>query len=195
MIEKEVRRFTNAFIEKLALVFSKLHISPNTMSFISFLVGFAGAYSIALGELTLAFVLIAVSGILDAVDGSIARITNKTSKWGALLDSTLDKIVEIAIFVGIFLFNQSLAIVVMLCIIFMMLSSYTNKHIATFKLKKSDYRPFFYIYTFADRFERLVLVSLALIFPAFMREILYIYVGLVVLSFIHRMIVGYRLLK
>ena len=46
-------------------------------------------------------VLLLVSGFFDVVDGQVARVTKKTSRRGAYLDSVSDKIAESAIFVGI----------------------------------------------------------------------------------------------
>jgi archaetidylinositol phosphate synthase len=49
----------------------------------------------------LAALLILVSGFMDVVDGLVARLSEKTSKRGAFLDSTLDRIGEVAIYAGI----------------------------------------------------------------------------------------------
>lgn len=46
-------------------------------------------------------VLLLISGFFDIVDGSVARITKQTSKKGAFLDSSFDKISEMVIFAGI----------------------------------------------------------------------------------------------
>jgi archaetidylinositol phosphate synthase len=46
-------------------------------------------------------ILLLLSGFFDIVDGSVARVTRKTSKKGAFLDSVFDKIAEVAIFGGI----------------------------------------------------------------------------------------------
>lgn len=46
-------------------------------------------------------ILLLVSGFFDVVDGSVARVTKQTSKKGAFLDSSFDKIAEVTIFAGI----------------------------------------------------------------------------------------------
>lgn len=46
-------------------------------------------------------VLLLISGFFDVVDGSVARVTKQTSKKGAFLDSSFDKISEVIIFAGI----------------------------------------------------------------------------------------------
>lgn len=45
--------------------------------------------------------LLLISGFFDIVDGSVARVTKQTSKRGAFLDSSFDKIAEVIIFAGI----------------------------------------------------------------------------------------------
>jgi len=46
-----------------------------------------------------------ISGLFDILDGSVARAFGKTSKVGAALDITSDRIVEFAIILGLFLIN------------------------------------------------------------------------------------------
>ncbi len=46
-------------------------------------------------------VLLLISGFFDVVDGSVARATKQTSKRGAFIDSSFDKIAEVVIFAGI----------------------------------------------------------------------------------------------
>jgi archaetidylinositol phosphate synthase len=46
-------------------------------------------------------VLLLVSGFLDMVDGAVARVTKMASRKGAFLDSSFDKIAEVAIFAGV----------------------------------------------------------------------------------------------
>lgn len=195
MFEKQLRKATKGLVEGLATPFLALGISPNTISVVSLLVGVVAAYAIASGVLVHAVLLIVLSGVLDGVDGTVARLSGRTSKWGAFLDSTLDKIVEIVLFIGIYFYAPSLALPVMVCISVMMLSSYTNKHIAAFNVQTSGHRPFFYISSFADRTERLLLVVLALLLPAYMEYLLYAYIVLLSLSVFQRIWEGYKLLQ
>src|SRR5919198_471202 len=46
-------------------------------------------------------ILLLVSGFFDIIDGNVARVTKQTSKKGAFLDSSFDKISEVVIFGGI----------------------------------------------------------------------------------------------
>lgn len=53
------------------------------------------------GWLALGAILIAVVVIFDNLDGQVARLTGAESKWGAFLDSTLDRVADAAIFSGV----------------------------------------------------------------------------------------------
>jgi archaetidylinositol phosphate synthase len=78
-------------------------------------------YSFILGG-----ILLLISGFFDIVDGQVARITGKTSKKGAFLDSVFDKIAEVAIFLGILIGGYSQGYIVLLAIGLSLLVSYTR---------------------------------------------------------------------
>jgi len=53
------------------------------------------------GRFLLASLFIGLLALSDLLDGSIARITNSVSQWGAFLDSTLDRVVDAAVLIAI----------------------------------------------------------------------------------------------
>lgn len=87
----------------------------------AFVYGIHMQYSFVIGG-----VLLLISGFFDVVDGQVARITGKTSKKGAFLDSVFDKIAEVAIFLGLLIGNYSEGYLVMLAITLSLLVSYTR---------------------------------------------------------------------
>ena len=90
-------RITNPIIGAL----SKSGIKPNTLTFIGLALNIAAAYVIATGHFLLGGVLVLVSGLFDLLDGALARFTGQTTQFGAILDSTVDRISEAAILCGI----------------------------------------------------------------------------------------------
>jgi len=54
------------------------------------------AYVIATGHFLLGGVLILGSGLFDLLDGALARLTKRTTRFGAVLDSTVDRVSEAA---------------------------------------------------------------------------------------------------
>jgi len=71
-------------------------------------------------------VSILVMGFLDVVDGSVARATNSVSKRGAFLDSTLDRVAEVAIYAGILLGGFASPILALLALSCSLLVSYSR---------------------------------------------------------------------
>ncbi|MDG6957850.1 MAG: CDP-alcohol phosphatidyltransferase family protein, partial [Nitrososphaerota archaeon] len=81
--------------------FAKVEGSPTAWTALGLALSVLAAVAYATaryeGEL-LGGVLILVGGWFDIVDGAVARVTNRTSKRGAFLDSTLDRVAEVALF-------------------------------------------------------------------------------------------------
>ncbi len=101
MLSSLVRQRAQAFLNTLALALNSLGFSPNGLTVIGFLGMCAVGLVLANGWLALGGVLIVLGGIFDALDGSLARLTNRVSKFGAFLDSTTDRFAEGALFLGL----------------------------------------------------------------------------------------------
>jgi CDP-diacylglycerol--glycerol-3-phosphate 3-phosphatidyltransferase len=82
-------------------ILSKIGITPNALTFINLALSIVAAYVIATNHLILGGVLVLVSGLFDLLDGALARFTKQTTKFGAILDSTVDRISEAAILCGL----------------------------------------------------------------------------------------------
>ncbi len=80
---------------------NKSGIKPDTLTFIGLAIDIGAAYVIATGHFPPGGVLILISGLFDLLDGALARFANQTTKFGAILDSTVDRISEAAIFCGL----------------------------------------------------------------------------------------------
>ncbi len=91
-----------------------IRISPNLATIIGGLIGGAAAL-LAISEQWLwAAAIAAFSSLLDGVDGAIAEITNRKSKFGAVLDAVVDRFVELSWFTALALVGADLAAVVSL---------------------------------------------------------------------------------
>ena len=82
-------------------VLSKSGITPNALTLINLALNIVAAYVIATGHFLLGGVLVLVSGLFDLLDGALARFTKRSTKFGAILDSTVDRVSEAAILCGI----------------------------------------------------------------------------------------------
>ena len=83
-----------------------LGVSANTLTYGSLVLAIFAAISAASGHFALAALLVVLSGVLDVFDGVVARATHTVSRYGALLDSTVDRLADglpllgVAIFYG-----------------------------------------------------------------------------------------------
>ena len=78
-----------------------LNINPNIVTLISPFIAVVAAWGFTNHLLILGTLAILLSGFLDVVDGAIARYHNRTSKFGAFLDSTMDRFADAIIYIGI----------------------------------------------------------------------------------------------
>jgi CDP-diacylglycerol--glycerol-3-phosphate 3-phosphatidyltransferase len=79
-------------------------IHPNTITTIGALLVVVSAGAYALGWVRLGGLLLIGSGIVDTLDGQVARNGDQVSRFGAFYDSTLDRVGDGATFIGIAVF-------------------------------------------------------------------------------------------
>jgi len=109
--------------------FARIEKSPTAWTIVGLVVSIlaAAAYSASgYADEALGGVLVLVAGWFDLVDGAVARATGRTSKRGAFLDSTLDRVAEVALFAGILLGGYSTPLYVLLALSASLLVSYTR---------------------------------------------------------------------
>ena len=102
MISASFRQRFRATIEQpVARVFARTGLSPNALTLIGFAVAVVGAILAAQQGWLLAGLVVAFGAVFDLFDGALARATGKTSKFGAFLDSTMDRAGEAVVYIGI----------------------------------------------------------------------------------------------
>lgn len=109
--------------------FAKVATSPTAWTIVGLTASLAGAAAYGSGGYAGEFVggvMVLLSGWFDIVDGAVARVTRKESKRGAFLDSALDRVAEVALFVGILVGGFSYPLVVLLALSASLLVSYTR---------------------------------------------------------------------
>jgi phosphatidylglycerophosphate synthase len=88
------------FLDKPLSSFArKINLNPNVFTIAGFLITAVAAVTIPT-DLFLAGILIIVGGVFDMLDGIIARVNNRTTKFGAFLDSVLDRYSDAFLFIG-----------------------------------------------------------------------------------------------
>jgi CDP-diacylglycerol--glycerol-3-phosphate 3-phosphatidyltransferase len=95
------RNLAHRITDPIVGILSKIGITPNALTLINLALNIGAAYVIATGHFIIGGVLVLVSGLFDLLDGALARFTKQTTKFGAILDSTVDRISEAAILCGL----------------------------------------------------------------------------------------------
>lgn len=83
---------------------SRTGLTPNMLTLLGFLGSLGGATAIATGHFLVGGLVVLFSSVFDLLDGPLARAKGQATPLGALLDSTLDRLSEIALFFGLLLF-------------------------------------------------------------------------------------------
>ena len=90
----EKRDIFKKFYTPVGVAFFKLNISANFVTFLSLLMGTFAALAYYKGKLITAASFLLVSGLLDLTDGTVARLSGKPTKFGAVFDWIADKWVD-----------------------------------------------------------------------------------------------------
>lgn len=93
-------RIINAMVRVLASV----GVHPNILTTIGVTINVASGVLFGLGEFFWAGIVLIVANLFDMLDGNVARLTGNVTRFGAFLDSTLDRVSDIVVFLGIMLF-------------------------------------------------------------------------------------------
>ena len=94
-------RLAERFTTPAAKILSKTGVTPNMLTVMGFLVSIAAAVLIAKEYFLAGGLVVLFAGAFDLLDGPVARVTGKTTKFGGFLDSTLDRLSEAAVLAGI----------------------------------------------------------------------------------------------
>ena len=118
------RNVISAYFESPATrLLAFLRITPNALTAIGLITAIGSGYVISQGYLAIGGVGIVIAGAFDRLDGSLARSTNKTTQFGAFLDSTADRFSEIIILLGILMYFQNNSYPTGVILVYLTLSS------------------------------------------------------------------------
>ncbi len=100
-VRKTVERGLVAALNPIIQWMVRRRVHPNALSTVGFLVTMSSAFAFGYNHIRTAGFLILLGGVFDIFDGRVARATGLSSTFGAFYDSTLDRISEIAVYVGL----------------------------------------------------------------------------------------------
>lgn len=130
---EHLRAFFTGLFTPLARLLLRLNVSPDAVTVIGTLgVVVAALWFFPRGDLLVGVLVITAFVFSDLLDGTMARLSGRTSSWGAFLDSTLDRMGDSAIFGGLVLYfgwvvdSRVLTALALYCLVTGWLTSYTR---------------------------------------------------------------------
>ena len=159
MLQSSWREPVGKIIDPIARLLIRFKISANLISF----TGGIGATGSALyffpkGKFLVGVIAVSAFALFDLFDGTVARLSPRgTSKWGAALDSTLDRISDSAILIGGLLYvqknNNQLSKYFLIALVSGFLVSYIRARAESLSIKCDG--------GIAERTERLIIILAA----------------------------------
>lgn len=100
----EISDRAHRLAEPVARVVAKTGIAPNAVTIIGFVLIMGVAWVLSQGHLLLGGFLVLIASSFDFIDGALARVTGRSTRFGALLDSSLDRYSEAVLLFGLLWF-------------------------------------------------------------------------------------------
>ncbi len=161
------RRAAQVLFSPLVNLLAIRGITPNQVTWVGLLSYGVVAWLLTAGFSRTAGVVLAVLGPLDAIDGMLARKAGLADSRGAFLDSTLDRYAEVLLFLGLtcYLFQgshqDSRDMLLNACLV---LAALSGSLLVSYARARAESLGFSCKIGLMTRFERIVIISLALIF-------------------------------
>jgi phosphatidylserine synthase len=162
-------------------------LPPDFFTYLACLSGLSIIPLLAFGYSITAFAMLTLSGFLDTVDGSIARLLKISSPRGAALDIVSDRIVEFAIILGLYTIDpatRGLPAILMLGSILICVTSFLIVGVFT---EKDSEKSFYYSPGLIERAEAFIFFALMILFPSIFTIASYLFSFLVFITAALRM--------
>ena len=91
-------------LDSLVRLLARLNPNPNLLSVIGLCINIFAAVLYGYGQFFYAGLVMIFANIFDMLDGRVARLTGRVTKFGAFLDSSLDRLSDMVVFLGIIIF-------------------------------------------------------------------------------------------
>jgi CDP-diacylglycerol---glycerol-3-phosphate 3-phosphatidyltransferase len=148
----------------------------------------------ARGHLIAATVVITLCALLDVLDGAMARASGRTTRYGALLDSTMDRVADGAIFgcLAWWLATSGQHVLAAVCLVCLV-----GGQIVSYVKARAEGLGFTCDVGFAERMERLILIGVGALLTGFglswgLGAVLWLLAALTVATAIQRMVYVHR---
>lgn len=186
MVSSRLRSFSNGITSPIAEVIDRFGISPNMITFFSLFFSIAAAYMFTENNLVFAFYMLLLASFSDLMDGAVARVSNRITQLGGILDSIIDRYSDAIILLGLAIYLDSHFLLIFIVLVGTLMVSYTRARVER-EIQKCAVG-------IAERAERLILLMAATLIEAFniFPKVDAFYYVLIILALITHLTVLYR---
>jgi phosphatidylglycerophosphate synthase len=127
-MREEHKKTGRKILSPITSIAVRLGITANILTIASLPFSIIAGYFFSQGHRWLGGVFLLLVGLMDTIDGEVARKTGKISKYGAFLDSVTDRIAEFFIFLGFFLYYTEswISVLIFVTLVSSLLVSYVR---------------------------------------------------------------------
>jgi len=100
-LEKTRKNISNCVTQPIVNLLARTPLTPNALTWLGFCITIGAAALIVTEHLLAAGIIVLVAGLFDMLDGALARVTNRVTRFGGILDSTLDRLSEAILLLGL----------------------------------------------------------------------------------------------
>ncbi len=100
----QLRRIFKGILDPIGAFLNRIGLTPNAITLLGLVGTTAGAYILSLGKMTIGGIVLLTSVLVDALDGTMARLRGEPSDFGGFVDSVSDRYAEFITFGGLLYF-------------------------------------------------------------------------------------------
>lgn len=194
MLDTHARKYTNRLFSAIAALLLRMGLTPNQVTALAFILGITSGAVLYSEHPMIAVALLWLSGLLDAVDGEMARRSGRSSVRGAQMDIISDRLVELSIVWGLALRRPD-CLLPLLGLVSAILISMTVFLTTGMLTPKKGKKSFYYQAGLMERTEGFLAFTAMMLFPSALSVLTWIYAGLIGITILQRLIDAHRIIK
>ena len=193
MLDTKARKYIQPILDSFARVCLRIGVNANTLTVVGMLIGVLAALLVVNDHAVAGVIVLWLSGLIDAADGTLARLT-RPSAIGAILDITFDRVVEVAMIVALaYLYPDArLSLVILAGIIAIAMSLFLSIGAA---VTNQSIKSFHYAPGLGERTEAFICLSLMVLDHARLGLWTWLFIGVIVFTMAQRLYHARRMLS
>jgi phosphatidylglycerophosphate synthase len=192
MLDTNGRQKIQPFFDEIAKWFIKVNMSANQVTLLALIMGLVPSLLLfGTNLIVLPVVILWISGVFDAVDGTVARLSRKSTYFGTIMDITFDRVVEIGLILGLAYRHEAYVFLFLLlaCSIIVSMTIFLTVAAAS---EKSSIKSFYYQPGLAERTEGFIMFSLMILFETYILYFLIVFIVMILITAMQRFKEAYK---